>query len=277
MDQGARDKARQGKHGVQPRPPRQQQYGPGRYGGPPVVSMPYTGYPLYSAPIHPTQYYQLHQFQQQTLLQMHQGMAPALLHPGNQAPQYYQRRPDELDPPPVTLSPAELKARLREQVEFYFSLKNLANDVFIVGLMDVNLFVPLQFIATFNRIRALTTDQALVVDAIRDSQVVELDDAGSCVRPKAFATMTRIYTERGWVMTDTSAPSAAIAPPAAGDEPVDNAAPSAFAQRRQPGTVYDEQVSVGLWRSCWQHSVCWLDRGTTWARQACPQWVPLPR
>ena len=45
---------------------------------------------------------------------------------------------------------------LRQQVEFYFSVDNLARDIFLRSHMDVEGWVPLQVVADFKRVRSMT-------------------------------------------------------------------------------------------------------------------------
>ena len=40
--------------------------------------------------------------------------------------------------------------------------------------MDDEGWIPLALVVTFNRVRMLTTDMMLIVDALRDSKVVEV-------------------------------------------------------------------------------------------------------
>ena len=95
-------------------------------------------------------------------------------------------------------------ARVAEQVDYYLSAENLARDFFLVGLMDMHFFVPMVFIATFRRVRAITTDVATIVDALRRSKVCELDSSFSCVRPRNWQTLVKFPTERGFLIHNTA-------------------------------------------------------------------------
>ena len=46
--------------------------------------------------------------------------------------------------------------------EYYFSVDNLLKDMYLRRRMDSQGFVPLDFIAAFNRIKSLTTDLELL-------------------------------------------------------------------------------------------------------------------
>ena len=96
--------------------------------------------------------------------------------------------------------PASLEtvlARIVEQVEYYMSPENLSRDAFLVGLMDMHYFVPLVFIATFRRVRAITEDLAVIVEAMKRSTTCELDSSYSCIRPRNWAQLVKFPTERG--------------------------------------------------------------------------------
>lgn len=44
------------------------------------------------------------------------------------------------------MDPASLQAAIKKQVEFYFSRENLMKDLFLVGQMDANHYVPISVI-----------------------------------------------------------------------------------------------------------------------------------
>jgi la-related protein 1 len=48
----------------------------------------------------------------------------------------------------------------------------MCNDVFLRQQMDPNGFLPLSFIANFNRVRTLTNDLSLIARALDGSQEV---------------------------------------------------------------------------------------------------------
>lgn len=57
--------------------------------------------------------------------------------------------------------------------EYYFSLDNLLKDMFLRRRMDSQGFVPLDFIAGFNRIKHLSTDIELIKLVCQQSSVVQ--------------------------------------------------------------------------------------------------------
>ena len=64
----------------------------------------------------------------------------------------------------------ELKARLRKQLEYYFSPENLAHDEYLRTQMDQDQFVNISIIASFNQIRKLTSDVNMVTQVLRGRQ-----------------------------------------------------------------------------------------------------------
>ncbi|KAF5366169.1 hypothetical protein D9758_005754 [Tetrapyrgos nigripes] len=59
------------------------------------------------------------------------------------------------------------------QVEYYLSPQNMAQDLFLRKQMDSRGWVPISLIASFNRVRSLTTDERLVREVVALSSVVE--------------------------------------------------------------------------------------------------------
>lgn len=69
-----------------------------------------------------------------------------------------------------------LKEYIRKQIEYYFSEENLLRDFFLRRKMDSDGYLPINLIASFHRVQALSTDLKVVMDAIRDSEVLEITD-----------------------------------------------------------------------------------------------------
>ncbi|KAM9579905.1 la-related protein 1B isoform 3-T3 [Guaruba guarouba] len=68
---------------------------------------------------------------------------------------------------------ALLKEYIKHQIEYYFSTENLERDFFLRRKMDQQGFLPVSLIASFRRMQALTTNAALILEAIKDSTEVE--------------------------------------------------------------------------------------------------------
>uniref|UniRef100_A0A286XY64 HTH La-type RNA-binding domain-containing protein n=1 Tax=Cavia porcellus TaxID=10141 RepID=A0A286XY64_CAVPO len=60
--------------------------------------------------------------------------------------------------------------------EYYFSIENLERDFFLRRKMDEQGFLPISLIAGFHRVRALTTNLNLILEALKDSTEVEIVD-----------------------------------------------------------------------------------------------------
>ena len=71
----------------------------------------------------------------------------------------------------------ETLAKIRKQIEFYFSDSNLPKDKYLKGLVDSNEhgYVPIETLLKFKRMSALTTELQDVVDAVADSELVGVD------------------------------------------------------------------------------------------------------
>jgi len=67
---------------------------------------------------------------------------------------------------------------VKKQIEFYFSRQNIQTDGFLVSKMNSNMEVPLAVIAEFAKIKALTKDPAVIVEALKDSQVCVVTSEG---------------------------------------------------------------------------------------------------
>lgn len=83
--------------------------------------------------------------------------------------------------PPV--SEESLRESLKKQLEFCFSRENLSKDLYLISQMDSDQFVPIWTIACMEDIKALTTDMDLILDVLRASPMVQVDETGEKVRP----------------------------------------------------------------------------------------------
>ena len=67
----------------------------------------------------------------------------------------------------------QIEGAVQRQIEYYFSVENLCKDVFLRKKMDGGGWIPTAVIASFNRVRMLTPDLAVILEALRDSMLVE--------------------------------------------------------------------------------------------------------
>ncbi|KAL5269455.1 hypothetical protein ACHWQZ_G003065 [Mnemiopsis leidyi] len=77
---------------------------------------------------------------------------------------------------PSPVEPDSVKDMVKKQVAYYFSSSNLQGDFFLRSQMDTEGWVPLTLIASFYRIRNMTTDLGLIAEAIAESPTVEYRD-----------------------------------------------------------------------------------------------------
>ncbi|MEQ2294673.1 hypothetical protein AMECASPLE_006340 [Ameca splendens] len=76
-----------------------------------------------------------------------------------------------------------LRESLKKELEFYFSRENLSKDLYLMSQMDSDQFVPIWTIASMEGIKVLTTDMELILDVLRSSPMVQVDEKGEKVRP----------------------------------------------------------------------------------------------
>ncbi|XP_070187189.1 la-related protein 4-like isoform X2 [Littorina saxatilis] len=84
----------------------------------------------------------------------------------------------------VPTSPTEIRKLLLAQLEYYFSRVNLVQDHYLQSQMDGDQYVPISTIANFNQVVKLTRDYDLIVEILRSSKLVQVDETGTKVRPK---------------------------------------------------------------------------------------------
>ncbi|GAX78278.1 hypothetical protein CEUSTIGMA_g5720.t1 [Chlamydomonas eustigma] len=78
----------------------------------------------------------------------------------------------------------QIMASVRVQVDYYFSVENLCKDIFLRSKMDEQGWIPLAIIANFNRVRMLTPNMMLIVEALKESTLVEVAPDSAYVRAK---------------------------------------------------------------------------------------------
>lgn len=81
------------------------------------------------------------------------------------------------------VSEESLRESLKKRLEFCFSRENLSKDLYLISQMDNDQFIPIWTVACMEDIKALTTDIELILDVLRASPLVQVDDAGEKVRP----------------------------------------------------------------------------------------------
>lgn len=82
-------------------------------------------------------------------------------------------------PPPAMFFPipdSPLSSMLIKQIDYYFSDANLAGDEFLKSNMDEQGWISIYLIASFPRVKNLTSDVRLILNSLRSSVVVEVND-----------------------------------------------------------------------------------------------------
>ncbi|XP_023066920.1 la-related protein 4 isoform X4 [Piliocolobus tephrosceles] len=81
------------------------------------------------------------------------------------------------------ISTEDLKECLKKQLEFCFSRENLSKDLYLISQMDSDQFIPIWTVANMEEIKKLTTDPNLILEVLRSSPMVQVDEKGEKVRP----------------------------------------------------------------------------------------------
>ncbi|XP_070499859.1 la-related protein 1 [Chironomus tepperi] len=78
-------------------------------------------------------------------------------------------------PAPFTIDTiGNIKESIKKQIEYYFSEENLNRDFFLRRKMDTEGYLPITLIASFHRVQALSSDVALVLSAVKESDKLEV-------------------------------------------------------------------------------------------------------
>eukprot|EP01099_Mayorella_cantabrigiensis_P002867 TRINITY_DN2295_c0_g2_i1.p1 TRINITY_DN2295_c0_g2~~TRINITY_DN2295_c0_g2_i1.p1 ORF type:complete len:380 (-),score=117.71 TRINITY_DN2295_c0_g2_i1:4-1065(-) len=74
------------------------------------------------------------------------------------------------------MSQDNLKTKLKDQIEFYFSDANFRRDKFLLAetKKDPEGYIPLKVLTTFKRVSNLTSDLSIISEALKDSDIVSL-------------------------------------------------------------------------------------------------------
>ncbi|KAG2225508.1 hypothetical protein INT45_010335 [Circinella minor] len=80
---------------------------------------------------------------------------------------------------------------LQKQLEYYFSRNNLANDIYLVSQMDIDLYVPIVLIANFHRVKQYTTDLNEIIQVLKRSSYVIVDETETKVKPNISPSVER--------------------------------------------------------------------------------------
>jgi hypothetical protein len=84
----------------------------------------------------------------------------------------------------VALQGAALADAIVFQVEYYLSRDNLSRDAYLKSQMDSDQYVALELLASFKKLKLLSSDLSVIREALRSSRLVELDADESRVKPR---------------------------------------------------------------------------------------------
>ncbi|KAE8892657.1 hypothetical protein PF005_g24814 [Phytophthora fragariae] len=70
----------------------------------------------------------------------------------------------------------------KNQIEFYFTSDNLVRDIFLRQHMDVDGFLPLAFVGSFQAVYSVHQDYASLLEAVKHSKTLELDEQNEKIR-----------------------------------------------------------------------------------------------
>lgn len=91
--------------------------------------------------------------------------------------------------PPAMVMPSQdpgaLKAQVLAQLEYYFSQDNMLKDLYLRTQMNEEGWVAIALLANFAKLRSLTTDSNMILEALAASKVIELDEKSHNVRVKS--------------------------------------------------------------------------------------------
>ncbi|KAL3696037.1 hypothetical protein R1sor_010113 [Riccia sorocarpa] len=124
-----------------------------------------------------------------------------------------------------------------KQIEYYFSIENLCRDIFLRSKMDEQGFIPVAVIANFNRVKMLTGDTALILDALRShSSLVEVQDD----------KLRKREDWANWILPAGHLPAAALPPqqPGKSEEGKSTSEQSAGNASQQPALDSSSKSSV---------------------------------
>lgn len=80
---------------------------------------------------------------------------------------------------------------LKTQLEYYFSPQNLAQDTFLKSHMNEDRYVSVDLIASFPKVKRLTTDRNLLISVMRECKNLTLDDSAHLVRPNWVSSVRK--------------------------------------------------------------------------------------
>ncbi|KAF2068619.1 hypothetical protein CYY_010056 [Polysphondylium violaceum] len=100
-----------------------------------------------------------------------------------------------VDEPTTITEQLPLEDQIRNQIDYYLSRQNLSKDYYLTQRMNNEMFVPLEVIANFKKVKNLTTDINLIIEVMSKSTNVILDENKTHIKP-AFKLQRNIIILR---------------------------------------------------------------------------------
>ncbi|KAF5454599.1 hypothetical protein F2P56_024251 [Juglans regia] len=105
-------------------------------------------------------------------------MPPPMVYVAAPSPESLRGMPFVAPIPPHALffhaSDPQLYTKIVNQIDYYFSNENLVKDIYLRQNMDDQGWVPIKLIAGFKKVMLLTENIQLILDAVRTSNVLEI-------------------------------------------------------------------------------------------------------
>jgi lupus La protein len=106
---------------------------------------------------------------------------------------------------------AELNAAIKKQIEFYFSESNFRKDAFLKAASETNPegYVPIAVLLTFNKLKSLSTDVALIALTLKESDTVTVSEDGLNIKrssemPESDSSKANTLYVKGYATDDAT-------------------------------------------------------------------------
>mmetsp|Transcript_8640 Transcript_8640/g.15533 ORF Transcript_8640/g.15533 Transcript_8640/m.15533 type:complete len:445 (+) Transcript_8640:82-1416(+) len=99
---------------------------------------------------------------------------------------------------------ASVKSQVQQQIDYYFCDDNLIKDMFLRKQMNDEGWVSIALLADFRRVKSMTTDITIIMEAIQSIENIEVDPLQANIRVKNNWSK--------WLLTGSGAPAAATLP-----------------------------------------------------------------
>ncbi|RXG69661.1 La-related protein 4 [Armadillidium vulgare] len=81
------------------------------------------------------------------------------------------------------LTKEQIKELLGQSIEYFFSRENWSSDPYLLSQMDSDQYVPVYILANCSQFKSITKNHSIIMEALKDSLFVQLDEEKNRVRP----------------------------------------------------------------------------------------------